>query len=193
MMITPLFGILRAQQREWPGDVGASRTVAYQDRSPDMRAKSIPALTPEQEERFWSRVEVHQPSACWEWTGSRSGSGYGSFSLGARHGSFPAHRVAYAILLGRIDPNESLDHLCRNPSCVNPDHLESVSQRVNTLRGYGITSQNAKKDRCCAGHELTPNNLYIGPQGWRNCLTCKRERMYRYRHLATQAGDADGQ
>src|SRR5690349_6138190 len=77
----------------------AASGVAHQDRSPDMRAKSIPTLTPAQIERFWEKVEVYHPAGCWTWTGSTS-RGYGEFKFG--RSVYKAHRVAYTLLIGSI-------------------------------------------------------------------------------------------
>ena len=139
-------------------------------------SKPVPRLTPAQEERFWSKVEVHQPSGCWEWTGSILRSGYGQFSV-ASFGSFLPHRVAFHLLVGEVSPDLDVDHLCRNPRCVNPDHLQLVTKRVNTLRGYGPSSENAKKTHCKNGHEFTPENTFYFPsqKGKRTCRTCWQE------------------
>ena len=48
---------------------------------------------------------------------------------------------------------------CRNPACVNPDHLEPVSIRENLLRGVGPSAQHAKKTHCPAGHSYAGKNL----------------------------------
>jgi hypothetical protein len=72
-----------------------------------------------------------------------------------------------------------LDHLCRVPPCVNPEHLEPVTPAVNTQRGEPAT-----KTHCKNGHEYTPENTYIrsgkGKGGKRDCRACGRERTRRY-------------
>jgi hypothetical protein len=66
-----------------------------------------------------------------------------------------------------------LDHLCRNPACVRPDHLEAVTARENTLRGIGPTAVNALKTHCVHGHEFTPENTRM--KGIRRvCRECQR-------------------
>jgi hypothetical protein len=162
---------------------------------PDMRAKSIPTLTTKQENRFWSKVDVpYQPSCCWEWTGSTSPKNYGYVVIGTQ--TFKSHRVAYRVLIGPIPGERDLDHLCRNPRCVNPDHLQPVTNAVNTRRGHGCCSRNRRKTHCKHGHEFTPENTYSPPHrpGGRECKTCKRQLHREYdkrranRRLSTEAG-----
>lgn len=81
--------------------------------------------------RFWAQV-VKCPSGCWEWQGTQVSEGYGRFGFDYR--MYAAHRVAYVLHHGAIDPNLVIDHLCRNTRCVNPAHLEPVTQSVNILR-----------------------------------------------------------
>lgn len=103
-------------------------------------------------ERIWVA-----PSGCWVWVGAISGYGYGQFSW--RGKTYRAHRLVYEAVKG---PNEAgLDHLCRNKRCVNPDHLEPVSARTNTLRGTSTVAQNAAKTHCYKGHPLTCENLRV--------------------------------
>jgi HNH endonuclease len=72
----------------------------------------------------------------------------------------------------------TLDHLCRNPKCVNPEHLQIVTNKENILRGVSFTAENASKTHCVRGHELTPDNLVKGGQPGRPrvCLACARNK-----------------
>jgi hypothetical protein len=89
--------------------------------------------------RFWSKVDVRQSKKeCWEWRGKLGREGYGFFNWGKypdTH-SGKSHRVAYAIFYGQIEAGLVVDHLCRNPACCNPFHLEAVTHGVNIKRGY---------------------------------------------------------
>ena len=91
-------------------------------------------------DRFWSKVQK-QESGCWIWTGTRTrDGGYGQIRLPGLYAPLIgpmrlAHRVAYELLVGPIPAGLVLDHLCRNRRCVNPAHLEPVTQRVNIQRG----------------------------------------------------------
>lgn len=118
-------------------------------------------------QRFESKT---RPAAngCIEWAGSINGSGYGTFYAGERK-SVVAHRWAYQHYVGDIPPGMYLDHLCRNRTCVNPSHLEPVTQRENLRRG----ETNASKAHCPQRHPYSEENTYVVPSsGQRKCRTC---------------------
>ena len=87
---------------------------------------------------------------------------------------WPAHRVAYELMRGPIPDGLTLDHLCRNVGCVNPDHLEPVTMKENILRGYSPAAQAARRDECAHGHAYTPENTYRYANGSRRCRICQR-------------------
>lgn len=137
------------------------------------------------EERFWKKVK--KTKKCWNWIAGKR-NGYGNFWNGVF--SEPAHRFSYKLLIGDIPEGLVLDHLCRNHSCVNPKHLEIVTQRVNTLRGVGPSAINSKKTHCKNGHKIFGDNLKIvkGKYGLlRYCKicfqkrTCKKSMKYYYK------------
>lgn len=80
-----------------------------------------------------SRYVVDRDTGCWVWRGGRMPFGYGSVWLDGR--TRLAHRVFYERLVGPIPDGLQLDHLCRNPPCVNPAHLEPVTHTENSRRG----------------------------------------------------------
>lgn len=122
------------------------------------------------DERFWQKVQ--KTDSCWHWTGALSAGGYGTFHDGEK--TVSAHRYSYSKMSGPVPPGMQLDHLCRNRHCVNPNHLEPVSPRENTLRGISPAAENAKKDRCPRGHEYTVDDTYLYPRGGRFCRECRR-------------------
>lgn len=138
--------------------------------------------------QFWERVSIGGPDDCWPWLGVRTYNGYGRFKLTARKSPVRAHRLAYEEMVGPIPEGLVIDHLCRNRLCVNPDHLEPVTNRENLLRGEGIAAINAAKTHCVKGHPFDEVNTYIEPSnGKRKCRTCRRAdgRCYRARQKQT--------
>lgn len=130
------------------------------------------------DERFWPRVDAF--GDCWEWTGRRNKDGYGRFDVTA-HGAVYTHTYAWEALVGPVPEGLELDHLCRNPACCNPDHLEPVTRKVNTLRGYGPSARHARKTHCPAGHPYDQSNTHLDTRGQRNCRACGRVRARQYR------------
>lgn len=108
---------------------------------------------------------------CWLWTGRLNWAGYASFWFDGR--TVKAHRWSYQHHVGPIPDGMQLDHLCRVRHCVNPEHLEPVTNRENSLRGIGPTAINAAKTHCKRGHEFTPENTYRDAKG-RMCRACKK-------------------
>lgn len=138
---------------------------------------------PPTEQRFWSKVNKRgpmppqsvAPGLCWEWTGAKTSGGYGHFWVNPVR--VVCHRYAYEQLVGQIPEGLQLDHLCRNRACVNPNHLEPVTQQVNILRGFSIATSNRLKTHCPKGHPYSAENTYIHPKNnGRICRTCARER-----------------
>ncbi|MFD0772635.1 HNH endonuclease signature motif containing protein [Streptomonospora algeriensis] len=132
-----------------------------------------PALADELD-RFWRSVTIPPgPDACWTWTGALDRGGYGKFFIAGRE--YIAHRLAYEIVLGPIPGGLCIDHLCRHRACVNPVHLEPVTQRENVLRGNSPAALHARATHCPEGHPFDETNTYLYPDGRRGCRTCRAE------------------
>lgn len=117
---------------------------------------------------FWRFVIIYE-DGCWTWDGQLK-DGYGKYSHKGK--TYAAHRWAYQQLVGPIPTGLQLDHLCRNPPCVRPDHLEPVTSRENVLRGQLHTCP----------HPRTPQNGYIKQKDGRwVCRECRKTRMRRWR------------
>jgi len=134
-------------------------------------------------QRFYDLADRSHPEGCWPWRGHVTKKGYGLFWAGYDLGRLKAaHRFAYALLRGTIPKGATIDHLCRNRSCVNPDHLEPVTNRENVRRGFGPSAVNARKTHCIHGHEFTRENTYIVvSKGARYCRECANVNAARYR------------
>lgn len=144
------------------------------------RGQSLRPILRGEGARFWAKVE--KTETCWNWTGTRHSKGYGRIKVGNQ--MVAAHRWAWESIHGLIPDGLTLDHLCRNPSCVNPAHLEPVTSGVNTLRGGNPCAENARKMHCKRGHEFTPDNTYwniYGKYMSRVCRTCSKARKHRRR------------
>lgn len=120
-------------------------------------------------------------SGCWEWTANKGRDGYGHTTVNSR--MCVAHRAVYEILIGPIPAGLTLDHLCRNTSCVNPEHLEPVTIRENVLRSeIHFASINVKKTHCPQGHPYTKENTYIWHRR-RKCRICQNATSRKYRAM----------
>jgi hypothetical protein len=128
---------------------------------------------------FWAKV--NKTDGCWEWTRGKSW-GYGVHTSGGKR--HKAHRFAYELLVGPIPGGLTLDHLCRNRGCVNPTHLEPVTNRENILRGSSPAATRARQTECKNGHPFDEANTYRDPRGYRECRICKVAYNRRWRAVA---------
>lgn len=144
-----------------------------------MKNRTVPPLSVDQTERFWSKI--FKTDKCWEWKGGLTG-GYGRFYT-KKGEAFLAHRISYQLAKGHLSETLVLDHLCRNPRCVNPDHLEEVTSGENVLRGAGPGARCAKATHCKNGHEF--DRVWQG--GRRYCSVCHANRCKTWREKAIQA------
>jgi hypothetical protein len=133
------------------------------------------------------RLERHSVAipfaGCIVWTGAVDKLGYGR--IGMQGKSKLAHRISYQHYVGEIPVGLELDHLCRNPSCINPNHLEPVTRKVNTDRGLCAETHRkrfAAMTHCKRGHEFTVENTYFHPtHNRRQCKICGIEASKRFK------------
>lgn len=111
---------------------------------------------------------VVTPSGCWEWTGNLNPAGYGKASIWGRTGAL-VHRLSWEAFNGAIPEELTIDHLCFNPPCANPEHL-----RLLTVEENHRNKKSATKTHCKHGHELAGANLHVRKDGRRRCRECDR-------------------
>lgn len=128
--------------------------------------------------RLFGWISVRDETGCWNWIGGTNRAGYGVTSAGGKRRS--AHRIIYKMLGGELEDDLTLDHLCRNRCCVNPEHLEPCTLEENVSRGWiadrDRPNRNREKAVCAKGHLYDEENTSYGTKGERRCKTCMRER-----------------
>jgi len=127
------------------------------------------APLPTSTERFWAKVD--KSGNCWLWTAYTCPEGYGRF-VADEFPSTLAHRIAYELIVGPIPEGLTIDHLCRNPSCVNPSHLEPVTIEENLRRAEAAR---VPVTHCKRGHPFDEVNTLHTRDGRRACRTCRRQ------------------
>jgi len=123
---------------------------------------------------FWNKVDMAADGGCWQWLRYRDRQGYGNVNNGVGQGNVLAHRVAWTLRHGVIAGDLTIDHICRNTSCVNPDHLRLMSRSENSA-GNGF----AVRSHCSHGHDYTPENTRLTVRKgliYRSCRACDRRR-----------------
>jgi len=134
------------------------------------------------EERFWEKVGPHDdPNLCWLWQGAiiksnHGGALNGHFRVGSR--DILAHRFSYAMHYHTTIPEGmTIDHVkargCTSTLCVNPYHLEVVTNKTNVLRGDTLAAKEIKVTHCPQGHPYNEENTYVY-HGKRVCRVCHR-------------------
>lgn len=138
-----------------------------------------PELKSNQIQNFLDKID--KSGECWVWTARKTKTGYGLFSYrnsGRQYQNY-AHRISYELYVGKIPDGLQIDHLCRNRSCVNPEHLEPVTALENTRRKPvksipPMATVNREKTHCINGHEYTEENTGRDASGYRKCKECAR-------------------
>jgi hypothetical protein len=133
-------------------------------------------------ERVQAKLQPIPVTGCWLWTGALGTNGYGCVQAPhptrGRNGwaAHLLHRWVYQQIVGPIPPGLVLDHLCRERTCANPDHLRVCTNAENTGAPGSLSpsAANSRKTHCIHGHEFTADNIYRDRGGWRQCRMCRR-------------------
>lgn len=133
----------------------------------------------------WFTKHIRPAGECWEWTGSKTGNGYGQVGIAGK--LTMAHRAVYEYFIADIPDGLDLDHLCRHRACVNPWHMEPVTRSVNLKRGNIGTYK--RPDECPQGHQYDAVNTYVTAKGSRSCRACARIRAAEKRTAVSSATD----
>lgn len=125
--------------------------------------------------RILKKAKKNKQTKCWEWQ-DRIKNGYAIITI-------PVHRLAIELFTDRIiKDGKVIDHLCRNTKCINPKHLEPVSNKENILRGIAPPAINAKKTHCIYGHPFSGDNLKLKSNGNRICKECQKIKCLQWYH-----------
>lgn len=133
----------------------------------------MPAARP-MVERFWEKV--NKTETCWLWLGATTRNGYGQIftkKVSGRPYHMLAHRYSYELFKGDIPEGLHIDHLCGVSTCVNPEHLEAVTQAVNNSRQRYPSREQTE---CWRGHPLIEGHYYQYGKGGRRCKECEKIR-----------------
>lgn len=130
-------------------------------------------------DRFMNYALPEPNSGCWLWMAQIKPNGYGAF-YDENQNLWYAHRYSYTVHKGAIPSHLVVHHKCSVRSCVNPDHLEIITQSQNVKHGIEKSKiHNKSKTHCPYGHEYTNDNILLY-RGGRYCRACKRIRESKY-------------
>lgn len=145
--------------------------------------------------RFISKISVDTNTGCWIPLLKKRKDGYTVFSVKSRY-EYLGHRLSFSIFNSDLVSGLVIDHICRNKSCCNPDHLRQVTQEVNAVENtISKIAMQKKKTHCNNGHSLSGSNLRIekrslGRHGvCRRCIACANENK-RKRYIKKHGQDS---
>jgi hypothetical protein len=134
--------------------------------------------------KFWDRVDFRGPNGCWLIPTIRK-DGYCYVKYMGRN--VTAHRAAWEDVVGPIPAGMELDHKCRVRNCVNPAHLEPMTHYENIMKGNTVAAMRVAQTHCIHGHPLFGENLYLDPNGYRFCRTCRKRWRSEYQERKKNA------
>lgn len=135
-------------------------------------------------EEFYNSFKIDE-TGCWIWTKGTNGAGYSAVLYNKKR--WLGHRLMYTFEVGEIEPGKVLDHLCRNPLCINPRHLNQCTHKENSTAPRSLVGlNNSSKTHCINGHEYSESNTYRYPDGRRECRKCSRKYKSSYKKRAKE-------
>ncbi len=129
----------------------------------------VPMLT-EMPPRFRAMVAIDAITGCWNWIGRLDRDGYGR--VWWRNHDQAAHRIVFQLTKDHILADLVLHHICRNKRCVNPAHLEPLTNAANIQ--LHSREHNRRRDYCKRGH-LNGNHAHTCP----TCAKIYNSREYK--------------
>lgn len=135
--------------------------------------------------RFLKYVGDKNDNGCINWLGGKFKRGYGCFGLGRTKQTYKAHRISFWLHGYDLIPGMVIDHICRNTSCINPEHLRQVTTKENHLENSrAVGAINAEKTHCKRGHEFKEGSYRISKTKYgfaRYCIECGNYLRRRWR------------
>jgi hypothetical protein len=130
---------------------------------------------------------IQDENGCHRWAGRVDRYGYGRFKMvcdGVKRET-GAHRAAWLSMVGDIPQGLVIDHLCRTRSCVNPEHMELVTNEENVRRGIGVgrPPRPLGERATCAKHGPERGSFQTRKSGYVVwcCRDCIAERVARWK------------
>lgn len=141
-------------------------------------------------ERFMAKIQVDD-NGCWLWTAAKDRYGYGSFTVGGIQ--YGAHRWSYQHHVGPIPEGLHIDHTCKVTACVNPEHLEPVTQMENNRRAR--TGIHNAAGLCANGLHPWPESAMKRPGHAPRCRPCRKaaDKVWYAKKKAGLVGTKDGE
>ena len=124
--------------------------------------------------RLLRRMVIDPIRGCWLWVGALGPDGYGKMTH-RNNIVLAVHRVAYMEYKGDIPKGMQVDHLCFVRNCFNPEHLEAVTPKENSIRAK------ARLTHCQNGHPYVSDNIRMDTRGHRVCKSCARNAQRKQR------------
>lgn len=118
------------------------------------------------------------PDECWIWTGLLDRCDYGTirWKINGHRQYFQAHILIWHLAYGDVPEGRVIGHTCRTHDCVNPKHLEAITdteKNHRTQQTFQILRYRPNRDKYCIhGHDMTDANTYANPAGKYECRRC---------------------